>query len=406
MLASTVSADRGTNLTPGQNLLKDLQEMVPRLRERGQAADKAGRIPDETILELKDIGAFHAVVPNRYGGMEVEFPVIPNIFRVLGRGCTSTAWCMGFLIYHNYQFGHYTGQTQDEAFGGDSGCTMAAGQVMPAGEAVRVEGGYRLNGRWGYATGILHSDWFALASPLKDSDKADAKPVMYRFVVPAENVKILDTWHVAAMAATGSRDVELHDVFLPERYGIPVESMRERTSPGMKLNTGPLWQIPLLTYMVFGAVAPLVGAAEAMFEIVTKILETKVGAYSLDRQQELQSQRVRVARIDLELQATIGLFENKIQFVWDTVQRGETLSRTQRAEMRMAVSHIAKKCHDSVNELALVAGSRGQFTASPVQRFQRDVNSLATHAIFEYDHVGNIYGGTFLGVDVPPGAMI
>ena len=113
-----------------------------------------------------------------------------------------------------------------------------------------------------------------------------------------------------------------------------------------------------------------------------------------------------MARINMELTATAGLFDDKIQFVWDTVLRGDTLSREQRAEMRMVVSHIAKKCHDAVNELALVAGSRGTFLSSPVQRFQRDINALATHAIFEYDHVAAIHGGTFLGVDIPPNAMI
>ena len=389
-------------LTSGQKLLDDLQELVPRLRERGQAAEEAGRIPEETIDDLKRINTFRAVVPKSYGGMEVEFPVIPNIFRVLGRGCTSTAWCMGFLIYHNWQFGHYSKKSQDEAFGG-RGYSMAAGQVVPGGEAVRVEGGYRLTGRWGYATGILHCDWMAVPAPLVGEDGTRE---FYRFYIPVDDFEILDTWHVAAMRATGSRDVELSDVFVPEHRGIPVESLREQTSPGLEINTGPLWRVPVLTYMVFGTVGPLVGAAEAMFELVSDILKSKVGAYSGDSQQGLQSQRIRMARINMELTATIGLFENKMDFVWEMVKSGATLDRQQRAEMRFVVSHIAKKCHDIVNELALVAGSRGNYTASPIQRFQRDVNALATHAIFEYDHVANLYGGTLLGVDVPPGAMI
>ena len=74
--------------------------------------------------------------------------------------------------------------------------------------------------------------------------------------------------------------------------------------------------------------------------------------------------------------------------------------------MRIVVSHVARKCHQIVNDLAFAAGSRGNYMDSPIQRFQRDVNALATHAIFEYDHTANLYGRTLLGLEVPKGAMI
>jgi 3-hydroxy-9,10-secoandrosta-1,3,5(10)-triene-9,17-dione monooxygenase len=158
--------------------------------------------------------------------------------------------------------------------------------------------------------------------------------------------------------------------------------------------------------MVFGAVGPMVGAAEALFQMVSEILKTKIGAYSGDQQQGLMSQRIRLARLKMELEATTGLFEKKAEDVWDLVQRGKVMARDQRSEVRMVISHIAKKCHEIVDELAHAAGSRGTFLDSPVQRFHRDANALATHAIYEYDHVGNIYGGTLLGVDPPANAMI
>jgi 3-hydroxy-9,10-secoandrosta-1,3,5(10)-triene-9,17-dione monooxygenase len=388
-------------MTEGEKLLEDLQAMVPALRERGGVAEETGRIPEETIEELKRINAFNAIVPKAYGGLEVEFPIVPQIFRTLGRGCVSTAWCMGFLIYHNFQFSFYNKKAQDEAFGG-RGYTMAAGLIVPAGEAKRVEGGFVLNGRWNYATGILHCDYVAVPAPVV----GDGEPEFYRFYVPVEDVEILDTWHVAAMKATGSRDITLTDVFVPEHRGIPVESLRERTAPGLDINTGPMWQVPILTFMVFGSVGPLVGAAEALFEMVSDILKTKVGAYSGDQQSGLMSQRIRLARIKMELDATIGLLEKTADSVWSMVCNGETLTREQRTETRMVISHVAKKCHEIVDELAHAAGSRGTFLESPIQRFHRDANSLATHAIFEYDHVGSLFGGTLLGIEPPPTAMI
>lgn len=399
---STPLHEPSRNLAQGEKLLEDLQAMVPDLRARGRAAEEAGRIPEETIEDLKRIRAFHAAVPESYGGMEVPFPIIPQIFRILGRGCTSTAWCMGFLIYHSYQFGHYNRKAQDESFGA-RGYTMAAGQVVPGGEAVRVEGGYRVSGRWGYNTGILHCDWMAVPVPVKD---ADGSSELYRFYLPAEDFEVLDTWHVAAMRATGSRDATLDNVFVPDHRALSVQSLRDHTGPGLEINKGPLYRVPVLTYMAFGTVGPLIGAAEAMFELVSDILKTKVGAYSGASQQGLMTQRVRLARIDMELQSAIGLWEGKMDFVWQRLCRGETLSREERSEMRMVVSHMARKCREIVDELAQAAGSRGNYLDSPIQRFSRDANALATHAIFEFDHVANLYGGTILDVELPPDAMI
>lgn len=386
----------------GEKLLEDLQELVPALLDRAGEAEESGRIPEETIDDLKRIDAFKAVVPSAYGGLEADYPVIPQIFRVLGRGCTSTAWCMGFLIFHNFQFGFFPKEAQEEVWSG-KGYTMAPGQVMPSGEAIPEDGGYRLSGRWGYATGILHGDWMLLSAPVKlDEGNVDVR----RFYLPVEDVNLLDTWHVSAMKATGSHDVTLEDVFVPAYRSVPAGAMRDGTAEGLKHMNGPLWKMPLLTYMIFGGVAPMIGAAETLFEMVSEILSTKVGAYSGEKQAGLTTQRVRMARLRMELEATIGLWEDRMAFAWNTVVEDGSLTREQRAEMRMVIVHVARKCTEIVNELTVVAGSRGTFMASPIQRFHRDVTSLATHAVHDFDHVANLFGGRFLGVDLPENAMI
>ena len=113
---------------------------VPDLRARGRAAEEAGRIPDATIEALQRAGAFRAVVPKSHGGLELDFPVIPQILRILGQGCVATSWTMGFLIYHNFQFAHFSEKAQKEVWGG-RGYTMAPGHIMPSGTAIPVDGG-------------------------------------------------------------------------------------------------------------------------------------------------------------------------------------------------------------------------------------------------------------------------
>lgn len=388
----------------GDALLDALAAMVPDLRARAAAAEVDGRVSDETVTALRASGVFRAVVPKRYGGLELPYPYIPQIFRVLGRGCSSTSWSMGFLCYHNYQFGHFPLAAQDEVWGdGSPGYTMAPGQVMPSGKASAVEGGYRISGRWGYATGINHGDWMLVTAPI---DMGDGRTEMRRFYVPVPEFTVHDTWDVVAMKATGSHDVTLENAFIPAHRSILVDDMRNIRAEGLQYNEGPLWRIPLLSYMVLACAGPMVGAAEALLEIVGDVMKVKVGAYSGDRQQGLMTQHVRVARLAMDLDATIRLWEGHIEGLWEQVKAGETVSRERRAEIRAVTAHVVKRCYEIITELAGSVGSRSYYADNPIQRFHRDMSSLATHALFEYDHLANMYGATRLDLDLPANAMI
>ena len=333
------------------------------------------------------------------GGLEVEFPTVPKIFRLLGRGCMSTAWCMGFLVYHNFQFAHFNQQAQEEVLGTNAQ-TMAPGQVMPSGKAVPVEGGYQVSGRWGYATGILHGDWMPFSAPVEGNGE------IRRFYAPISDFEILDSWHVSAMKATGSHDVKAEDIFVPAYRSLLVSDLREGRAPGLKINHGALWRIPLLSFMSLGAVMPLVGGAEALFSHVQQMLQTKIGAYSGEKQAALMTQRVRMSGLDYQLRAAILMHEHAANRLWHAVQTGHPISREWRAEIRMVVAQTAATCRAIVDELALAAGSRGNYFKSPVQRIHRDVSALSTHALFEYDHLHNMHGGVLLGAGLPEGSML
>jgi 3-hydroxy-9,10-secoandrosta-1,3,5(10)-triene-9,17-dione monooxygenase len=387
----------------GGELIQRLQALVPALRERGSEAEEAGRVPQKTVDDLIGADVFRAVVPARFGGHEVDFRYVPQIFRTLSRGCVSTARTMGFLVYHNFQFAHFPAPAQDEVWGAGRGFTMAPGQVMPSGSATAAEGGYRLTGRWGYATGIHHGDWMLLSAPVSGGECDGDVP---RFYVPVSEFRILDTWKVASMRATGSHDVELDDVFVPAWRSVRVSELRGGTAEGLALNPGYLWRIPLLSFMCSGAVGPMVGAAEAMLEIVTDTLRNKVRAYSINQAQGQMSTRVRLAQVSLRLQAMVALYERSIIGIEESAARGEVMDTAGRAEVRATMSWIASEAQAIVNTLAKEAGSRGNYLSSAVQRFQRDVNGLATHALFDMDHTGDLYAHTLLGMDLPAGAMV
>ena len=242
-----------------------------------------------------------------------------------------------------------------------------------------------------------------LVSSLTDVDGAKE---MRRFYVPVTECEVLDTWDVVAMKATGSHDVVIDEVFVPDHRSILVADMRECNGPGLAATPGPLWRIPLVSFMVLGASGPFIGAAEAMLEIVADVMKIKVGAYSGDKQQGLMSQNMRLARLAAELDAVTRLWEGHAEALWQEVKAGRVPSGERRAEVRYVAAHAAKSCTAIVTELAGSVGSRSYFSDNPIQRFHRDIASLSTHALFEHDHLANQYGATRAGLELPPNAMV
>jgi 3-hydroxy-9,10-secoandrosta-1,3,5(10)-triene-9,17-dione monooxygenase len=282
---------------------------------------------------------------------------------------------------------------------------MAPGHIMPSGSAVPVDGGYRVSGQWGYATGILHADWVLFSAPVTGHGK-NATPDLRRFYVPVEDCEIVDGWDVSTMAATGSYDMALDDTFIPEYRQVKIADVIAQTSPGLAINQGPLWRMPFISFTSLIAVAPMIGGAEAMFALTSDILKTKVGAQSGIVQQAAMAQQIRMARIQMTIKSMLALWENALDFVWEKTVSGAPLTMEERAEARVIAAHAAKICDQAANELAVAAGSRGIFNDAPLQRFRREINALATHAFFDYDHLASLYGGTLLGADLPPHAMI
>lgn len=398
--------DTNRSALDGEELVARARAMVPGLREHAAATEEAGKVLDETMQAAKDADLFRAAVPKRFGGHEVDYRYIPNIIREWGRGCTSSAWVMGFLMYHNFQHGHFPEEAQQEVWGPNgTGYTLSPGQIMPCGKAVPVDGGYKLTGMWPYASGIYNGDFMLMSAPVEGSD-VDGKPEIRRFVVPISEVTILDTWHVAAMRGTGSHNVELEDLFVPAHRSVNVVEFRESRCPGLALNSGPLWRVPLLTYLGTGAVAVMVGGAEGVFEIVSELLKDKVGAYSGAKMQQQMTTRLKLAENKMKLDAMLALYNRHIDETSERASSGHQFTREDRLESRMIVSYVGRQSAEIVHDVGQMAGSRAKFLDSPIQRFQRDIEALDTHAVFELDSIGDQYGGTLMGLDVPPNAMV
>src|SRR3954469_6542568 len=218
------------------------EALVPTLAARARKAEELRRIPDETIADLKSSGLFRVLQPKRVGGAELPYDALVRITAILARGCGSTAWVYANLANHDFMLAMWPGEAQDEVWGKSADPLIGSALMFPPGRATKVAGGYKLSGRWKFSSGIDACTWTMLGGIAS----ADGELPDYRvFLLPAQDYRVIDTWHAAGLRGTGSKDVEVSDVLVPEHRSLAVNAMKGCAAPGTAVNSSTLYRLPV-----------------------------------------------------------------------------------------------------------------------------------------------------------------
>ncbi|RJL32393.1 acyl-CoA dehydrogenase [Bailinhaonella thermotolerans] len=353
--------------------------LAPVLAERAREAEELRELPEATLKDLHAAGLFAGV--HERGGLLAGFPALTAFTRELAKGCASTAWVTMFYSLHNWLITFLPEQGHAEVRGGRPYALVPA-VLAPTGTAEPTAGGYRVTGRWSFATGIMHADWVMVVALVTD-------PLEPRlFAVPASRAVVHDVWHTSGMRATGSNDVELRDVVVPPHLTISMLDF-----------AGPAPRYPLIPVMSLAAAAVAVGAAEGLLEAFEDRLSARVLAYSGVKQADMSAARVRLAQAAVRLDAAVALFEESVRRLRDE------MDLRQRSWHRLTAAHVVKETREIVNDVCAASGATAQFAGSPFQRVQRDLNTLCGHVIFDLDTASDVHARARLGLDLPPTAM-
>lgn len=377
-------------------------EIATRLTARGAAAEQAGRLPQETIDEIVAAGIMRLGVPVRYGGFELPYPVVPQVSRMLGRGCLATSWTIGILVGHNFQMGFWPQLAQDE-FWAKGPNSFAPGFIVPGGTAREVDGGYRLTGYWRMGSGYPHADWILLGA---FEETAGQKSRLLRFALPVADTTSQNNWNVSGLAATGTWDCQLTDVFVPEHRQFAAATLLEATAPGAAVNTGPLWRIPLISYYYPNLCAMMLGAAEGVAALVTEKMKSRVLSYGGARAAEIGTTQARIGAAHAKLNAAAALLTSETERIWRTALAGEPFTPQARAAVRANCTWIAKLSREVASELVELSGTGSFHLDNPLQRFHREINVLASHAFYDVDRMNSVYGQVLLGQQPPAGELV
>ena len=369
------------------------RRFVPRIRELARQMEVARCLDEDLVEEMDAAGLFSVVVPKRWGGAGLGPHELNKVIELVAHGDVSTAWVTGFYNLHNWMFCRFPLEVQEELFA-DRASVRAAAVLSPPGSAERFAGGLRINGRWGYATGMVHAS-HALV-PVKVEGE-----VLWA-ILTREQLEILDDWDVAAMAATGSVSIVATDAVVPERWTMPFQKLMSATDHYGLFHEEDTIRLPF-SVLTYGTASLYVGALDAAVEMMRERLETASGQNSPPRK-ERSIMRVRwvnayeTARIMHLVRDAVT--EEAIQIAGQG--RLQTLEEESRAQLHiLTLRHTVR---DTLRDLVDGNGTSGYRSDNHLRRMSADVAMVSTHAIHgEYDVMMDRYARWLLGMGFAPG---
>lgn len=378
-----------------EDLLSRARALVPVLRERAPEAAARGALHEETIQDFKDAGFFRIVQPKRWGGYELDPQVFFEVQMIVAEGDMSAAWVLGVVAIHNWQLALFDDRAAQDVWGKDNG-TLISSSYMPVGKVTRVDGGFKFSGRWGFSSGSKHCDWVflgAMVPPLNAGDPPD----MRTFLLPRSDYTIVDNWDVMGLRATGSHDIVVDDVFVPEYRTHKAADGFAITSPGNALNTAPLFRLPFGQIFVRAVSTAAIGALRGAISSYADITSKRVGMNDGKR-----TAGDPTAQYNLALAGTIAdelrlVLLRNFDRLMEAARGGPALTMEERIKMRFDSALVLQRAVEGVDLLMACCGGMGTFLNHPVNKHFLDIHTGRGHVANTPEKFGRNWGAVQMG---------
>lgn len=383
------------NQALAQEIIDRATKLRPAISERAAETDNLRKLPQASVDDMLNAQLFSIVAPRKFQGLEMDIDVLLEAAKEVGRACGSHAWVLSLLGTHNWMGGLFPTETQQELFA-DRGYLLAPATFAPSGTMKQVDGGYRVNGRWMFGSGSMHSSW-VLVSALEEDD-TDNIVGMRCIALPIEDVTVEDTWHTSGMRGTGSNDIVIENVFVPERRTIPFMDLLEGSAPGACLSDNPMYRLPLVPYLAYTAAAPCIGMGKGAIDTFADYLGQRVFVNG-EAQKDKPAAQMRLAEARNEVAAAEALMDRGVKEMIARVKNGDSFTVADRVHYRSEACYATTLVKRAIDRLAEAAGAKSQFENHPMQRFQRDINTIRGHVVFDLDTTMELQGRVLIGLE-------
>jgi 3-hydroxy-9,10-secoandrosta-1,3,5(10)-triene-9,17-dione monooxygenase len=371
------------------------RELVPVLRERAAECERLGQLPESTVADFQEAGFFRICQPARWGGFELEPQVFFDVQMTLAEGCMSSAWVLGVVAIHNWQLALFDDRAAADVWADDN-ATLISSSYMPVGKVTRVDGGFQLSGRWGFSSGCKHCDWVFLGAICPPQAEGDA-PDMRTFLLPAADYRIEENWDVMGLQGTGSHDIVVDDVFVPEYRTHKAADGFSCDSPGNAVNTGALFRIPFGQIFVRAVSSSSIGALRGAIDAYREVMGVRVGINDGKRSAEDPVAQSVLAEAETVVDQLQLVLHRNFDRMMDAAGGGEPLSIEERVKMRYDSALVSDACVQAMDKLLGCAGASGMFYSHPLNRFFRDLHSGRGHVANTPGKFARNWGAVQLG---------
>jgi indole-3-acetate monooxygenase len=363
-------------LDPHQRIMHEITDRRAELEAAGATAEALRTLPPESVQILRQLGVFWLKVPRELGGEPVDPLQFCDVIEELAYCDASAAWAaMIGAGSTGMAAGWLPDEGAEEVFLGGPQPPIFASQPRPRGLAREVDGGYVVNGRWSFASGIHHADWLLGAFRLA----GDHESLGTAFVVPKSQARVIDNWNVAGLQGTGSCDFVVEDVFVPATHTYD----RVKATP---LRGGALFQQDLQVF-VGNEVPPFcVGMTRRAVDDMVELASGTTRGISDVELRHRQVFQKELGMAEIRLRATGLLYRDAVGEAWEMARRGDQITLRAKLAVACAQTYAAETCADVILDLFRYGGGRVLSLSHPLQRHLRNALAARQHVATTEEH--------------------
>jgi len=360
------------------------EELVPLLKDvaaRSADFEQQRHISDDIIARFKQIGVYRALVPKAYGGEECSPAQFCELIEQIATADGSAGWVASFGMSPFY-LGALPPDTL-KALYRDGPDVVFAGGIFPPQKAVLADGGYRVSGRWGFASGSMGASVFGVGI-LPES----GEPLPRMAVLPRDSVQIDPVWNTVGLAGTGSHDLVVNDAFVPQEWTFV---------RGGALNLdGALYRYPVLSLATQVLSVVALGVVRAALNEIYTIAHRQQSVTGAPRLADRPQAQMQIARCEADLRSARAWFYDAIDDVWQCILAGDEPACEQINALRLSSTHVTRVAAEVTRQALALNGMGGITMTSPLQRYVRDTLVITQHAFMgdlSYLNAGTVYFG-------------
>lgn len=362
-----------------------IMDLAPRMRTER-------RLNDQLIEDMDKAGLFSVLVPKRWGGAGLGPREANKITEIIGAADCSTGWVASFFMLHNWFLCKFPRETQEVLYAGRNS-VLAPAVFGPAEPAKPVKGGYRVSGRWPYATGAWHGSHALVPAMVGEA--------LHWFIIPRESYELIDDWYVEAMSATGSITIVAKDVFVPDGWHMDVNTLVAATDHPGSFHDEVAYRLSFSALLMVSMSLAL-GALDRAVVLARERLPTSrpLGVPRV----RFPAARIRWAEAYEQSRVMRLVRDATTDEAICQAMAGEPPTLESEANAQLHLVHFVHGVKDALRLLVDGLGSSTYRQDDVIVRAAQDVGVLATHARGpDYDVVMDRHARWILGLGMEPG---